>query len=302
MNYITYVERKLNDVKISLGIENNIFVGEEQEFVKIKNFAPGNIYVVVKLLASSIAYDGRVQPVQLMVLSESNSLDIAKELMNEFATNNNLVSEIINGDLVKQTYNTPVVVSNFTEVSYGFKSLIYVSGTLFILENIIDLTELKIDGETVKVSSFNAVYAMTGNTQPVSNNYISSTVKSVSTFSCGFTIPMIGTYEMLLQKVLNIMSGNLSGNTSFAFNFNVTGSLSETATAYSNTSTYNVGDVVIYNSNFYKCIVKIETVESFNPAKWEFAGVNFSYNMKLTQAQFTTAPNSAPGLQLGFMV
>ena len=38
---------------------------------------------------------------------------------------------------------------------------------------------------------------------------------------------------------------------------------------YDNTATYNVGDTVIYNNNYYKNITQIITPEDFDPNKWE---------------------------------
>ena len=107
--------------------------------------------------------------------------------------------------------------------------------------------------DSIKVTSFNLSYAMTGNTQPIPENKIATTVKSVSTVSCSFVIPMISTYSTFIDKVLGIMKGETSGNSDFDFNFTI--------------------------SNI------------------EFKDVN----MKLISATFTSAPNSAPGLQVGFM-
>lgn len=253
MNFVNFFASKINAAKIELNVDNNIIVVEEQAFVKFKELEPKTIYVIVKILASSIAYDGKIQPIQLMVISEANSQNIANAVMNKFATDNNLVAETIGSDLVKQTYNTPVVVSNFTEIGYGFNSVIYVSGTLFVLESILDIQDLTIDDNSIKVTSFNLSYAMTGNTQPIPDNKIATTVKSVSTVSCSFVIPMISTYSTFIDKVLGIMKGETSGNSDFEFNFTI--------------------------SNI------------------EFKDVN----MKLISATFTSAPNSAPGLQVGFM-
>ena len=301
MNYTYFLESKLSLIKANLGIENNIYVADEQSFVKIK-LEPKNIYVVVKYLASTLAYDGKVQPIQLMVLSEQNSLETAKALFNQFTSENNLVAEIFGSDLVKQTYSTPVVVNNYTEIGYGFNSLLYISGTLFILSDIVDLTDLTVDGVDVKISSFNDVYAMTGNTQPVSGNFISSTVKSVSTVNCSFVLPMIAKYNALILKVLKIKAGLLSGDTGFVFNYNIASGLSGEVSGYDVNGTYSSGDVCSNGGFIYRCTSSQAVTGVFDPTKWEEIGVVMSYTMKLVSANFTTAPNSAPSLNLGFMV
>ena len=41
------------------------------------------------------------------------------------------------------------------------------------------------------------------------------------------------------------------------------------APMYDDTATYDVGDIVTYESNLYKCITAISTAETFDPTKWE---------------------------------
>ena len=41
------------------------------------------------------------------------------------------------------------------------------------------------------------------------------------------------------------------------------------APLYDDTATYDVGDIVTYESNLYKCITAISTAETFDPTKWE---------------------------------
>lgn len=41
------------------------------------------------------------------------------------------------------------------------------------------------------------------------------------------------------------------------------------APMYDDTATYEVGDIVTYESNLYKCITAISTAETFDPTKWE---------------------------------
>ena len=41
------------------------------------------------------------------------------------------------------------------------------------------------------------------------------------------------------------------------------------APLYNDTDTYDIGDIVTYESNLYKCITAISTAETFDPTKWE---------------------------------
>jgi hypothetical protein len=45
-------------------------------------------------------------------------------------------------------------------------------------------------------------------------------------------------------------------------------------TAYSNSTTYAVDDVVNYNNRMWKCVTAVETAEEFDPTKWEQFGFN----------------------------
>lgn len=49
----------------------------------------------------------------------------------------------------------------------------------------------------------------------------------------------------------------------------ITNIYSQLAELYDNTATYNVGDTVIYNNNYYENITQIVVPEDFDPAKWE---------------------------------
>ena len=42
-----------------------------------------------------------------------------------------------------------------------------------------------------------------------------------------------------------------------------------TATVYSATSTYDIGDIVSYNDAYYECIVEISTAEAWNSEHWK---------------------------------
>lgn len=52
----------------------------------------------------------------------------------------------------------------------------------------------------------------------------------------------------------------------------ITGAVNQTlanfADEYDDTATYDVGDVVVYAGNLYKCETAVETAETFDPTKW----------------------------------
>jgi len=50
--------------------------------------------------------------------------------------------------------------------------------------------------------------------------------------------------------------------------------ITKTSNNYSNTSTYAINDIVLYNSNMYICITAIETPEEFDNSKWKQIPIN----------------------------
>lgn len=270
-NFENYLANKLLRIAVELDFKDengnadpvNIEISEEQNFAKMDNLTPNTIYIVIKYLSSDIQYYTETTPIQILVLSEQNSLDKAKMIMNKFANDNNWQIIQENGTYIKQQYNSPVILNNYVEVAYGYRSVLYVTGTLYIMENVVDVKNVSIDGNDVKPLAFNMAYSMSTNTQQLANKYIATSLKTVSTLSISITVPMIE--SELITKVMNIINEttNYDGNNDFVIRFDcglktVTGQ----------------GDILP------KYIVK---------------------TMRLISAQITSAPNQVPGIQLGFM-
>lgn len=72
------------------------------------------------------------------------------------------------------------------------------------------------------------------------------------------------------QGALDIAAVTVTANSADA---KATGAISNTADVYDATSTYNVGDFVIYNNILYRCITNIAVPESFDGAHWERTSV-----------------------------
>ena len=109
-HYEDFLTEKLNLIKQDLGMNINLEVYEEQIFVKMKTFTPNTIYVIIKYLSSNITLEATLQPVQIMILSEQNSMEIARTLFNEFANRYNWFTDIQDNIYTKHQYSTPVVL------------------------------------------------------------------------------------------------------------------------------------------------------------------------------------------------
>ena len=223
MNYdfISFLNNRLVNISQTLNLDVDVKVSEEQTFAKMDELTPNSIYVVVKYLSSDIEYYAETMPIQILVLSEQNSLEKAQMLMNKFANDNNWQVIQENGTYIKQQYNSPVVLNNYTEVDYGYRSVLYVTGTLYIMENIVDVKNVTIDGEELKPLSFNISYSMSTNTQQLTTEEIASSLKTVSTFAITMTIAMreLEDHPGLITNIMKILNEQVSGNTPFVIKF-----------------------------------------------------------------------------------
>lgn len=227
-NYENYLLEKLSVINNQLREQDDAFnlhieVANEQAFSKNKTFKPDTIYVVIKKLTSTITYESETQPIQLIVLCEQNNIDRTLTLFNTFAEQENWKQFNDDTTYIKQQYSKPVVVSNFNEIGYGYRSVVYLSGTLYILNNVLDIKSVRIEcgnsAVDIQPLNFTLSYAMSGNTQQNRDELLASTVKQIATLSIGFTIPF--TQNGIVEKILNIANGETSGNTTFAIKYKI---------------------------------------------------------------------------------
>ena len=214
-DYELYITEKLNEIKISKNYDIDLQISSEQAFAKIKDFKPNTIYVVLKYLSSTYSYNVLSQPVQIMAISEQNQIDITKDILSTFTNSYNWVSVVDSTTYIKQQYSTPVVLSNFNEVGFGYRSLVYITGTLEIMDDLIDVSSISIDSVTYKPIAFSLSYQMTGNTQPVGTSKIAVTQKNISTLN--FTMVVSFVNDNLCSKVLGIINETTNGNDGFSF-------------------------------------------------------------------------------------
>ncbi len=213
-DYEYFITEKLNIIKNTNEYDINIEIASEQAFAKLKTFNPNTIYVIIKKLASTLTYNITTQPVQILAITEQNQLDITKSLLEEFVNTYNWNASLSDETYVKQQYSSPVVLSNFNEVSYGYRSVIYVAGTLYLMEDVVDIDSLTIDGVEYKPLTFSVAYQMTGNTQAVGTSRIAQTVKNIATLTYTLSVPLLD--NDLCNKVRAIMNETTSGNVDFS--------------------------------------------------------------------------------------
>lgn len=311
-NYENYLLQELNSDKI--------VVLSEQLFAKGGEFEPDKIYVVTKYLASSIEFGAETQPIQILILSEQNGLQEAKEIFETFTQTHNWRAGTFDGTFIKQQYTSPVVMSNFNEVNYGMRSVLYVSATLFIMENISDVENLKIMGVSVKPLSFQWSYQMSGNTQPIGGDMIASTVKNMATFQAALSIPVLNNYTLphingstrtfpTTQNTYTVsthigytITATIENGTIVSINQEtglITWTPDEFGPQYSVTLTWKYEPIVNLLEIFMQITSGTLTGNTDINIKFSVYNTNFNYNCKLTSLQMVSVPNDVPTLNVG---
>lgn len=214
-NYEQYIMQELFDIQNDMKLSNfNFEIEEEQSFVKRKDYNENTIYIVIKYLQDDKTVGADTQPVQFLILTEQNSLDVAKTIFDKFAESHNWKVVIENNEYIKQQYTSPVVLSNFNPVLYGYRSVMYMTSNLYVIKDLIDFDFIQIKGVRVKPINFTLTYSMNPNTQQKKTEEIASSVKSTSTLGITITIPLQS--NDFVNQILSIIGEKTNGNDAFA--------------------------------------------------------------------------------------
>lgn len=222
-NFKAFILQKLNNIQSDLGVSNyNFYCEYEQDFIKNYDgnaIDPKGVYILIKNLTSSIEWYAETQPCQLFVLSGEGEIEITQAILRQFAQTFNFYTIKESNEIVKMQYSDPVVLSNFNILGFAYRSVLYISTTLYITNGIYDVGDIYIDGAKVKALAFSINYAMTPNTQQLPSDEIATSVKTVSSLAITLGTPVID--SVFIGKVLKIMDGDTGGDTGFAFNFTI---------------------------------------------------------------------------------
>lgn len=211
---------QLNNVISELGFNDfKVYISSEQLF-KNDLIKSNEIYVVYKDSSGQVLFGNKVLPVSFYVLSEQNSLDKVKNILDIFIQTYNqmpLNFKIVEEDEygvenninvnVYPYYSTPVVANNFIKAGLGVRSMIYMTGTFVIMKGLNDIKSIKYyeNGNTYDIKFIHATYSYNAqlDTQPFYNDI--SDVKSVAKYS-SFVLNLTTqfTNDELMNKVLKV--------------------------------------------------------------------------------------------------
>jgi hypothetical protein len=134
----------LNDLLVDFDIEGYTINVYDEKTYQDKVISPNTISVVIKYLTGTILYTSTVLPIQFMLMAEEGSLEVGKILLEAFAQQNNFKSIKIEDNFIKQSFSTTAVVNNFNPVGSGFRSVLFMSATLTITGQVLDIDSLSI--------------------------------------------------------------------------------------------------------------------------------------------------------------
>lgn len=239
-NFEIWLKNRLTEILYDLSLSDfTVEVYNERDFIK-PNFEYGIISLVVKHLTAEKVYAATTTPLQIMVMSEGNGLEVAQVMMSKFFQEYNWFEYKAGTTTTKMQYSNAVVLNNFNVVGVGVRSVLYVSATLYDLENIVDLVEftktvgtetitgkLFIDDEKLNYTAFQLNYVMSGDCQPFPSAQFAKTVKTVQTLNVVVTIPCVsGTFVnnvFLLMGTDTTTSPIITGNRRFVISFKISG-------------------------------------------------------------------------------
>lgn len=110
-----------------------LVLSKEQQFMKIKDKDPNAIYIVVRFGAADVMFRQTVLPATIVVLTQQNKVELAYNLMYEYAQKYNLVRK--NNDTIQQVYESPSMSGNFNELYEGFRSVVTMTAAFVIGKN-----------------------------------------------------------------------------------------------------------------------------------------------------------------------
>lgn len=233
--YENWLKEKLEFIRQNFAVNDASFndivfdIVSEQEYAKKEDYSPTVIYVVIKKYNATPILSTKVQPMQLMILSEEydleNTLLIFNKLVEEYQLDiENIVNEDSSYTYIKHEYQSPAVMTNFIEVGAGRRSIIYVPVTLSIMENNVSLirnVNISINNgvaEKLTVVNLSFVYNMQGNTQQLPSKHLSETVKSVAITGINFVLQAIST-SSFINNLMDVSFGLISGNSTYTIDF-----------------------------------------------------------------------------------
>lgn len=207
MDYIKYIQETLQGYTEKYKIR----VVEEIDY----NYNPedNEIIVLYRKLAGAVNGNVRFMPIQFDIYSANNEVNETMDIFNRFVDEKSNTSMTLGIDHYKQDYNTPVDLANFMEVGDGFRSVLYVAGTLMITSSVSDIKEVRIDGKLINYTNAVITYSAQPTQSKKSGERLQRTM--LSNANVQITITGFCNADVFNSQLSLIRQGLLSPNTEF---------------------------------------------------------------------------------------
>lgn len=143
---IAIIQSSLNQIVISdPGYEGYSYkIANEQYYVpdEDRHFDKNTIFCVIKMMKATLDFNQVIVPFTLTAISEHNNISVCQRLLLEYTQTYNLTdgtgettdptTQTTTTFMYKQTYDSPVVTSNFNEVYDGYRSVFTLTGNILI--------------------------------------------------------------------------------------------------------------------------------------------------------------------------
>lgn len=305
-DYKTWLRGRLNEIKDSLDFNDYaIEVFNEQDYAKRRSILPKTITVITRFLASSMLFNAKTQPIQMIIVAEENSIATANSIMSKFCETWNFVTTKENDTAIKHQYSTPVVLNNFNLIGIGLRTVLYIGATLYILDRLVDITDLKVSLDPLSFPEFIVDYPYTrGNIVAYDNKVYECIVDEVTAdMHIGF-VPSEWSriYEVALDPISATVGYVMSGDSQ-----PFTDQYAETE---KNFATFSMSlNVASTDTPFTRAVLyilsKTSRAKGNDNFKFSFKiGPTYftDFKMKMMGLTFTTAKTNAPSLQMSFNV
>lgn len=221
MDYKNYLLNELYNTGVLDGYK--LIITDERSFEMPTESK--TLLVVIKRITGSYVGNIKTQPIQLFVYSELNDIQIAFDMLDIYAKTHNNLQQTIKTDLIKENYDTPVALRNFVNSAEGFRASVYMSGVYILCEDISDITDFTWFNESenkyeeIPYLSASINYAAVLHTTKQSGDELSTSMKQEAGLT--LVINLMHTNSDFCKLIDDIMFGDVSGNTSFKFQFNL---------------------------------------------------------------------------------
>ena len=229
MKYEDYLLDELNKAKSELGLDNiKIKVVPERSFKLPKD--QNILLFVVKQLTGNFVLSVKTTPVQVICYSELNTFDIARQICEFFVKLHHQESFRNEDDvLIKQDYDTPVILRPLLPTDIGFKASMYFFGSYTTCNNIADIKNIAMRyrqgiqprWEDIEYIDASISYAAVLNSNKVRGQEISTSMKQEAGLTLQLSI--MNNNSRFCQKVNSVMLGGISGNEEFTLRFDLNG-------------------------------------------------------------------------------